>query len=142
MLLHLYRAIYIECKNLVYKDCFWVSYSGLDFSGPRLRSWSFCFCVSILLLAFLSVHCVSPYQRFHNPRRISTLKTKNIIFCVYLLDHNLSFSMDRQFEEDRKMVSRMKISKYLSKGKIFLVPTLSVSPLCPRTSKCLSMGRR
>jgi hypothetical protein len=30
--------------------------------------------------------------------------------------------------------------KYLSKGEIFLVPTLSLSPLCPRTSKCLSMG--
>jgi hypothetical protein len=30
--------------------------------------------------------------------------------------------------------------KYLSKGKFFLVPTLSLSPLCPRTSKCLSMG--
>jgi hypothetical protein len=30
--------------------------------------------------------------------------------------------------------------KYLSKGKIFLVPTLSLSPLCPRTSKRLSMG--
>jgi hypothetical protein len=30
--------------------------------------------------------------------------------------------------------------KYLSKGKIFLVPTLSLSPLCPRTSKRLSIG--
>jgi hypothetical protein len=30
--------------------------------------------------------------------------------------------------------------KYLSKGKIFLVPTLSLSPLFPRTSKRLSMG--
>jgi hypothetical protein len=30
--------------------------------------------------------------------------------------------------------------KYLSKEKIFLVPTLSLSPLCPRTSKRLSMG--
>jgi hypothetical protein len=30
--------------------------------------------------------------------------------------------------------------KYLSKGKIFLVPTLSLSPLCPRTSKRISMG--
>jgi hypothetical protein len=30
--------------------------------------------------------------------------------------------------------------KYLSKGNIFLVPTLSLSPLCPRTSKHLSMG--
>jgi hypothetical protein len=29
--------------------------------------------------------------------------------------------------------------KYLSKGKIFLVHTLSLSPLCPRTSKGLSM---
>jgi hypothetical protein len=32
--------------------------------------------------------------------------------------------------------------KYLSKGKIFLVPTLSVSPLCPKTSKRLSMGEK
>jgi hypothetical protein len=30
--------------------------------------------------------------------------------------------------------------KYLSKGKIFLVPALSLSPLCPRMSKHLSMG--
>jgi hypothetical protein len=30
--------------------------------------------------------------------------------------------------------------KCLSKGKIFLVPTISLSPLCPRTSKRLSMG--
>jgi hypothetical protein len=30
--------------------------------------------------------------------------------------------------------------KYLSKGKIFLVPTLSLSLLCPRMRKCLSMG--
>jgi hypothetical protein len=30
--------------------------------------------------------------------------------------------------------------KYLSKGKNFLVPTLYLSPLCPRTSKHLSMG--
>jgi hypothetical protein len=30
--------------------------------------------------------------------------------------------------------------KYLSKVKIFLVPTLSLSRLCPRTSKRLSMG--
>jgi hypothetical protein len=30
--------------------------------------------------------------------------------------------------------------KYLSKGKIFLVTTLSLSPLCLRTSKRLSMG--
>jgi hypothetical protein len=47
--------------------------------------------------------------------------------------------MDHQFEEDGKMVLRLKISKYLSKGKKFLAPTFSLSPLCPRTSKCLSM---
>jgi hypothetical protein len=32
--------------------------------------------------------------------------------------------------------------KYLSKGKMFLVPTLSLSPVCPRTSKRLSMGEK
>jgi hypothetical protein len=31
--------------------------------------------------------------------------------------------------------------KYLSRGKIFLVPTLSLSPICPRKSKCLSMEK-
>jgi hypothetical protein len=30
--------------------------------------------------------------------------------------------------------------KYLSKGKVFPVSTLSLSPLCPRMSKRLSMG--
>jgi hypothetical protein len=30
--------------------------------------------------------------------------------------------------------------KYLSEGKIFLVPNLSLSPLCLRTRKRLSMG--
>jgi hypothetical protein len=64
----------------------------------------------------------------------------NIIFCDYLLDHNLSLSMDHQFKEDSKTMPLMKISKYLSKGKVFPVPTLSLSPLCPRTSKRLSMG--
>jgi hypothetical protein len=84
----------------------------------RLRSWSFRFCVSIFLLAFLSLHCVSPHRRFHKPRRISTLKTKNIIFCVYLLDHNI-LSMDRQFKEDRLMVPWLKISSISPKEKYF-----------------------
>jgi hypothetical protein len=35
---------------------------------------------------------------------------------------------------------RVEDFKYLSKGKIFLVPTLSLSPICLRTSKRLSMG--
>jgi hypothetical protein len=38
------------------------------------------------------------------------------------------------------MVPRLKISSISPKKKIFLVPTLSLSPLCPRTSKRLSMG--
>jgi hypothetical protein len=38
------------------------------------------------------------------------------------------------------MVPRLKISSISPKEKYFLVPTLSLSPLCPRTSKCLSMG--
>jgi hypothetical protein len=61
------------------------------------------------------------------------LKPK-IIFCVYLLDHNLPLSMDHQFKEDLKMVPRLKISSISPKEKIFLVPTLSLSPLCPRTT--------
>jgi hypothetical protein len=35
---------------------------------------------------------------------------------------------------------RVEDFKYLSKGKIFLVSTLSLSPICLRTSKRLSMG--
>jgi hypothetical protein len=34
----------------------------------------------------------------------------NIIFCDYLLDHNLSLRMDHQFKEDCKTVPRLKIS--------------------------------
>jgi hypothetical protein len=34
----------------------------------------------------------------------------NIIFCDYLLDHNLSFRMDHQFKEDRKTVPTLKNS--------------------------------
>jgi hypothetical protein len=37
------------------------------------------------------------------------LKSK-IIFCDYLLDHNLSLRMDHQFKEDSKMVPKLKIS--------------------------------
>jgi hypothetical protein len=34
----------------------------------------------------------------------------NIIFCDYLLDHNLSLRMDHQFKEDRKTVPTLKNS--------------------------------
>jgi hypothetical protein len=46
------------------------------------------------------------------------LKPK-IIFCDYLLDHNLLLSMDHQFKEDCKMVLRLKISNISSKEKYF-----------------------
>jgi hypothetical protein len=55
---------------------------------------------------------------FTNLARYPPLKPK-IIFCVSLLDHNLSLSMDHQFKEDHKMVPRLKIEdfKYLSNAK-------------------------
>jgi hypothetical protein len=65
---------------------------------------------------------------FTNLAGYPPLKPK-IIFCVFLLDHNLSLSMDRQFEEDRKMVLRLKILSISPKEKLFLVPTLSVTSL-------------
>jgi hypothetical protein len=43
----------------------------------------------------------------------------NIIFCDYLLDHNLSLRMDCQFKEDRKMVPILKISSISPKEKYF-----------------------
>jgi hypothetical protein len=43
----------------------------------------------------------------------------NIIFCVYLLDHNLSLSMDHQFKEDSKIVPRLKISSISPREKYF-----------------------
>jgi hypothetical protein len=43
----------------------------------------------------------------------------NFIFCVYLLDHNPSLRMDHEFKEDRKMVSRLKISSISPKEKYF-----------------------
>jgi hypothetical protein len=119
VLLYLSRAIYIfEWENLVYKVYFWVSYSGLDFSGPRLRSWSFHFCVSILLLA--SYSCIV-YPHIGDPTNLAGYPSlePNIIFCVYLLNHNLSLSMDHQFKEDSKTMPLLKISSISPKEKYF-----------------------
>jgi hypothetical protein len=68
-----------------------------------------------------------------------TLKPK-IIFCDYLLDHNLSLRMDQSIQGRLQDSANIEDFKYLSKGKVFSVPTLSLSPLCLRTSKRLSMG--
>jgi hypothetical protein len=65
---------------------------------------------------------------------------ENIIFCVYLLDHNLSYEYRSSIRGRLQDGAKVEDFKYLSKGKIFLVPTLSLSPLCPRTNKRLIMG--
>jgi hypothetical protein len=43
----------------------------------------------------------------------------NIIFCDYLLDHNLLLRMDHQFKEESKTVPRLKISSISLKEKYF-----------------------
>jgi hypothetical protein len=43
----------------------------------------------------------------------------NIIFCFYLLDHNLSLSMDHQFKEDSKPMPLLKISSISLKENYF-----------------------
>jgi hypothetical protein len=47
--------------------------------------------------------------------------------------------MDHQFKEDRKMVPTLKDLKYLSKGKVFPIPTLFITSL-PEDEQRLSMG--
>jgi hypothetical protein len=77
MLLYLSWAIYIfECKNLVYKVYFWVSYFRPWFLWPETKKLVIPFLRIILIASLLSVHCVSPHRRFHKPRQISTPKTK------------------------------------------------------------------
>jgi hypothetical protein len=52
----------------------------------------------------------------------------NIIFCDYLLDHNLSLRMDHQFKEDRKTVPILKNSRISPRKNIsgtYLVYRLS-----------------
>jgi hypothetical protein len=43
----------------------------------------------------------------------------NIIFCDYLLDHNLLLRMDQQFKEDRKTVPTLKNSSISPRKNIF-----------------------
>jgi hypothetical protein len=53
----------------------------------------------------------------------------NIIFCDYLVDHNLSLRMDHQFKEDRKTVPTSKNSSISPRKKKFPVPTLFITSL-------------
>jgi hypothetical protein len=66
-----------------------------------------------------------------------------IIFYVYLLDHNPSLSMDRQFKEDHKMVPRLKISSISLKEKYFSTYLISITslPEDEQTSKHGGGGR-
>jgi hypothetical protein len=101
---------------------YWVSYFRPWFSGPRLwinriyffhtvnwlaaidwyqsPRWSFHFCVSILLLAYYPCIVYPHIGDLTNLVGYPPLKP-DIIFCDYLLDHNLSLRMDHQFKEDR-----------------------------------------
>jgi hypothetical protein len=140
VLLYLSRVIYIfECKNLVHKIYFWVSYFRPWFLWPETKKLVIPF-LRIYLIAslFIRALCI-PHRRSHKPRRVSTLKTKNHLLCLPLWPQPIieyGLSIQGRSQDGAKIED----FKYLSKGIIFLIPTLFLSPLCPRTSKCLSMG--
>jgi hypothetical protein len=46
------------------------------------------------------------------------------MFCVYLLDHNLLYEYGSSIQGRSQDGAKVEDFKYLSKGKIFLVPTL------------------
>jgi hypothetical protein len=79
---------------------------------------------------------------FTNLARYPPLKP-NIIFCDYLLDHNLSLRMVRQFKEDRKMVPTLKISSISPKESISDTYLISITSLLEdeQTSKHGKGGR-
>jgi hypothetical protein len=121
MLLYLSRAIHIfECKTLVYKVYFWVSYFRPWFLWPETKNLVIPFLRIYLIASLLSVHCVSPHRRSHKTRWISTLKTKYHLLWLPLWPQPM-LRMDRQFKEDRKMVPTLalKISSISPKEKCF-----------------------
>jgi hypothetical protein len=67
----------------------------------------------------------------------------NIIFCDYLLDHNLSLRMAHQFKEDCKKVPRLKISSISPKEKYsrYLPYFITSLPEDEKTSKHGGGGR-
>jgi hypothetical protein len=102
----------------VYKIYFWVSYCRPWFLWPETKKLVIPFCVSILLLA--SYLCIV-YPHIRDLRNLAGYPPfkPNIMFCDYLLDHNLLLSMDHQFKEDRKAVPWLKISSISPKEKYF-----------------------
>jgi hypothetical protein len=123
----------------MYKIYFLVSYCRPWFLCPETKKLVIPYLRTYLIASLLYVHCVSPHRRSHKFRRISTLKTKYHFLWLPPWPQPIvenGSSIQRRSQDGAKIED----FKYLSKGKVFRVPTLSLSPLCPRTSKCLSMG--
>jgi hypothetical protein len=118
VLLNLSRDIYIfECKNLVYKVYFWVSYFRPWFLWPEIKKLVIPFLRIYLINSLLSVLCVSPHRRFHELRRIYTLKTKYHLLWLPPLPQ--SIVENGSSIQGRSMVPRLKISSISPKEKYF-----------------------
>jgi hypothetical protein len=103
----------------VYKIYFWVSYFRPWFLWPETKKLVIPYFWRIYLIASLLSVLVYPHiGDFTNLAGYPPLKPY-IIFCVYLLDHNLPLTMDHQFKENRKMVPRLNISSICPKEKYF-----------------------
>jgi hypothetical protein len=140
VLLYLSRALYIfECINLIVQDLFLGELLQAMISLARDWEAGHSILHIYVIASLLSVHCVSPHQRSHKPRRISTLKTK--YHLLWLPPWPQPIVEDRSSIQGRLQDgAKIEDFKYLSIGKVFQVPTLSLSPLCSRMSKHLSMG--
>jgi hypothetical protein len=88
------------------------------------------------------VHCVPHIVDLTNLAGYPPLKP-NIIFCDYLLDHNLSLRMDYQFKKDCKTVPTLKISSITPKESIPGTYLISITSLLEdeQTSKHGGGGR-
>jgi hypothetical protein len=116
-----------------------VSYFRPWFLWPETKKLVIPFLRIYLIASLLSVHCVSPHRRSHKPRRISTRKTKYHLLWLPPWPQPIvenGSSIQGRLQDG----ANIEDFKYLSKGNVFPVPTLSLSPLCLRTSKRLSMG--
>jgi hypothetical protein len=121
----------------VYKIYFWVCYYKTWFLW--LETKKLVILHIYLIASLLSVHCVSPHQRSHKPRQISTLKTKYHLLWLPPRPQPIvedGSSIQGRFQDG----AAIEYFKYLCNRKVFPVPTLFLSPVCPRTSKRLSMG--
>jgi hypothetical protein len=125
--------IYIWVHNLSVQDLFLSELLQAMILWPETKKLVILFLRIYLIASLLFVHCVSPQWRSHKPRRISTLKTKYHLLWLP--------SWPQPIIEDGSSIqgrlqdgANIEELKYLSKGKVFSIPTLSLSPLCPRMS--------